>query len=148
MTKSSRLCDSIVHFVKVACCVCLSLLMMPIAQAGVVLTVSPQFEGPMFVGKEATFAVQLSGIPEETGIDFLSAQIVYDPALLENPDVIPGSIVSATQPESSEFLTASQVGMIDAAFMTFASSPEKHIQENGTFFTFSLTPKKKGDWNS
>lgn len=123
---------------------CLLLAVMSTVQAGVVLTVSPQFEGAMTVGQEATFAVQLSGLPDQTGLDFLSAQVVYDPERLGDSQVIPGPIVSDVQPVGNEFLSAPQSGKVDATYMTLSTDPEKHIDENGTFYTFSLKPLKAG----
>lgn len=123
---------------------CLLLITVSSAHAGLTLTVSQQSTGPLTVGQEAFFAVELSSLPDGTSLDFLSAQLLYDPEILAEVQVLPGQIVTDTQPDNDEFLSAPQSGVVDATYMTFSSDPGKHIQDDGTFFTFSMVPLKEG----
>ena len=98
----------------------------------------------LLVGQTVEIAVNLDELPEGTQLDSLATSVKFDGELLGVPSIQAGEILPDPLNEPGDFLVSEDVGLADAAFLTFGTETSNHIASNGTFFTFRVTPVQLG----
>lgn len=92
------------------------------------------------VGTPVSFSVKLSNLPGGSGLDGLFATAVFDSALLGAPSLTMGGVI----PNALDYFEATGDGLADGAYQTLSTSSADHIDSEGTFFTFEVTPSSAG----
>jgi hypothetical protein len=90
------------------------------------------------------FSVDLSELPIGGELDSLYATVKFDGNLFDVSSATPGAIVPDPLSDPLDFQTTADLGLVDAAFLTFDTASASHIVASGRFIDFTLTPAAVG----
>jgi hypothetical protein len=115
------------------------------SQAAIMLSLHTDHDlDDLTVGQTVSFDVILSGLntPAGESLDYLAAQVVFDPMVFENPiEPIAGDIV----PDDTGFLGLSFDHLVDGSYdREFALLDPAPIVNDGVFFSFTLDVHTSG----
>lgn len=96
------------------------------------------------IGTPVTISVSVSGIEPGQTLSLLGATVVFDGLLFSLPSITPGAIVPNPLSDPLDFLSSSDLGLADASFFTFSTSPMEQVSANGEFYSFTVTPQQEG----
>ena len=96
------------------------------------------------VGDTATIEVRLGGLQSGQELDALSATVIYDSALLDDPTIAAGAILPNPLDDPWDFLTFAQPGHAEGSFLTFGTDTAAHVTSDGLFFSFDVTATDVG----
>lgn len=96
-------------------------------------------------GDIATIAVNLSGLEADERLDHLGATVNYDQTLLGSAHVTEGAIIPNPLNDPLDVNSLGEAGLAELSFLTFATSSEFLIRQNGTFFEIEVEARSPGN---
>lgn len=93
------------------------------------------------LGSPVNIGVELSGLGAGDSLEYLAATISFNGSQFSTPIITSGAAV----PDAAAFVTQAGSGLADGSYDSISSATAAKITQNGTLFSFSVTPVAAGN---